>query len=70
MKINEPSNVFVILACDLTADELVMKPLPGKVFDRYVDATDALLHLLDLEESCDNLGDTVYTIRECGLTYC
>lgn len=70
MKINEPSNVFVILACDLTADELVMKPLPGKVFDRYVDATDALVEMLDMEESSDCLGDTVYTIRECGLTYC
>lgn len=30
MKINEPSNVFVILACDLTADELVMKPIPAR----------------------------------------
>lgn len=70
MKIYEPNNVFIILAGDLSADELTMAPIPDKVFDRYTDAIDALVEMLDMEESSNCLGDTIYTIRECGLTYC
>lgn len=70
MKIYEPNNVFIILAGDLSADELVMVPIPGKVFDEYQDAVNALTEILDEEAAGDCLGSTAYTIRECGVVYC